>query len=792
MLVARYPHGTPLDKRVLGDRWNTSPIDRLVYLCREQQVRIGLATDGDRVALVWVPLSGVGGAAIWETSLFVESRERGLLQSFTGLLQASRFFAAREDQQLEALFEASEKAQSDVTDRLGFQVRQAVELLVAALSRADLERSGQLLVGIPPQTVYQAAATVMMRLVFLLYAEERDLLPLSEPLYAQNYAASTLREQLNAQAAIEGDEPLERRGAAWYRLLAIFRIIFAGLSHDRLRLPPYGGRLFDPDRFPFLEGRRPEESWLEAASRPVPIDDLTVKAILEAIQTLPISESGSKERRRLSFRSLDVEQIGHVYEGLLDHGAVRVANVEVGLVGKTGAEAEIPLTDLEKSASRGTGVLISFLVEKTEKSEGAVEKLLEGGRAAVKGSDPELRRLVNTVCDNDRALSDRVLPYAYALRTDLHGLPVVFPAGSLVVKQTRARRESGTEYTPRELAEEMVRYALEPLVYSPGPKEGVEADKWQLRPSTELLDLKICDPAVGSGAFLVSACRYLGDRVVEARVAEDPQLARNNRDDLTLDAQRDVVDRCLYGVDRDSMAVEMTKLSLWLITMARERPFNFLDHAIRDGDSLLGITSFDQVQYVHIDPEAGRSLHKDSLLNLTAAVKPLVEKAAQLRRDLEDLPTLSVRDADMKRRLNDEADDLVRTIRVVADGVIAAALFTATEKESKQTAAFQDLAMRIQPALDPSLPELQRAIVIAELNSRNQQMLNARCPVEGPPRVPLHWPLAFPEVFGEPARGFDLIVGNPPFMGGRKIAEHWVLTIALSRESSWRRESRKR
>ncbi|MGA7200693.1 MAG: DNA methyltransferase, partial [Candidatus Cybelea sp.] len=635
VLVMRYPHGTPLDHRLAGERWNASPVDRLTLLCRAQGVRIGLLTDGERVMLVWVPGAGPGGHATWETALFTESRERNLFQSFISLLHASHFFAVREDQQLEALFEASEKAQNEVTGQLGLQVRQAVELLVSALSRADLERGGALLSGVSPHRVYEAAATVMMRLVFLLYAEERDLLPLADPLYAEHYAASTLREQLDEQATMEGDEPLERRGAAWFRLLALFRIIYAGLNHDRLRIPPYGGRLFDPDRFAFLEGRRADETWSDAASRPLPVDDLTVRAILEAIQTLPIRESGSKERRRLSFRSLDVEQIGHVYEGLLDHGAERVDDVYVGLVGKTGEEAEIPLADLENAAGQGQQPLVSFLHDFTGKSPSAIEKLIERGRAVADGRDVEARRLVNTVCDNNAALAGRVSPFVYALRTDLHGLPVVFPPESLVVRQTRERRDSGTEYTPRELAEEMVRYALEPLAYSPGPRDGIEPNRWRLRLSSELLDLKICDPAVGSGAFLVSACRYLADRVVEAWVTENPERARGSRDDLTLEARRAVIGRCLYGVDRDPMAVEMAKLSLWLITMARERPFSFLDHSICEGDSLIGISSLDQLRYLHVNPESGRAVHARTHVDATAFVQPLVEKATALRLELE-------------------------------------------------------------------------------------------------------------------------------------------------------------
>lgn len=766
VIVMTYAHGTPLEKRVAGERSNTSPIDRLILLCRAQGVRIGLVTDGERIVLVWVPSAGTGGYATWETALFTESRERNLLQSFVSLLHAPRFFAVHSDAQLEALFELSEKAQNEVTGQLGFQVRQAVELLVAALSRADLERGGELLAGIPPQKVYEAAATVMMRLVFLLYAEERDLLPLSEPLYADYYSAFYLREQLDEQVSVEGDEPLERRGAAWYRLLALFRAIYGGLSHDRLRIPPYGGRLFDPDRFPFLEGRKPTESWLQTSSRPLPVDDLTVRAILEALQTLPISENGSRERRRLSFRTLDVEQIGHVYEGLLDHGAERVDDVYVGLLGKTGDEAEIPLADLEKAADEGTQPLVSFLHDFTGKSESAIEKLIERGRAVAEGRDGEARRLVKTVCDNNDTLAGRVAPFFYTLRRDLHDLPVVFPAQSLVVKPTRARRESGTEYTPRELAEEMVRYSLEPLVYSPGPREGVERDEWRLRPSAELLGLKICDPAVGSGAFLVSACRYLADRIVEAWVLESPDKAKIAPDELTLDARRLVVDRCLYGIDRDHMAVEMAKLSLWLTTMARERPFSFLDHSIREGDSLIGISSLDQLRYLHIDPEAGKAAHsKTNYYDVAALAVPLLQRASSLREELESLPTLSVRDAEEKKRLSEEADRAVGILRVLADGVVATALFTSSESAAKRDKAFQGYASTASIALAKSALDGDS---LEKLHGQSEQQINAGRPEGAPPRTTLHWPLMFPEVFG-PRSGFDAIVGNPPFVGGKKI-----------------------
>src|SRR5207247_6484842 len=128
----------------------------------------------------------------------------------------------------------------------------------------------------------------MMRLVFLFSAEERGLLLLGDPLWDQYYAVSTLRAQLREAADQHGEEVLERRFDAWSRLLATFRAVHSGVEHEGLRLPAYGGRLFDPDRFPFLEGRLPGTRWRESPARPLPINNRTVLQLLEALQILQV------------------------------------------------------------------------------------------------------------------------------------------------------------------------------------------------------------------------------------------------------------------------------------------------------------------------------------------------------------------------------------------------------------------------------------------------------------------------------------------------------------------------
>jgi len=222
---------------------------------------------------------------------------------------------------------------------------------------------------------------------------------------------------------------------------------------------------------------------------------------------------------------------------------------------------------------------------------------------------------------------------------------------------------------------------LSTLVYAPGPADEPDPAKWKLKSSEAILDLRVCDPAVGSGAFLVAACRFLADRVVEAWTAENSPLVaelsaqvppEGEVDDLTIEARRRVAERCLFGVDRDPMAVEMAKLSLWLTTMARERPFSFLDHALRVGDSLLGVTHLEQVLRFHIDPAE----HKQFFL--AGTVVPAVRHAIGLRRHVEASPVRDHRDAEAKAMLLAQANTALQAVNVVADLIVGAAFLSST------------------------------------------------------------------------------------------------------------------
>jgi hypothetical protein len=600
-----WPAGTRLDRRparsLTGDDWPATPIQRAETWCRESGVPLALVTDDDHWVLVWAQRNAPAASCRWRIGDLAD--ERVLQAGLVSVLGARRFFAVDDNETTERLFQRAADAEAEITKGLGFSVRRSVELLVAAISQDNVAHDGEVLADVAATEVYESAVSVLMRLVFLLYAEERRLLPAEDPLWAESYSVLTLRDELRTAAARDGEDALERRSVAWHRLLATFRAVHGGANHDRLTLPAHGGKLFDPDRFPFLEGRRapdhlvaggidlgPDDDAATGIGRPVAIDDRTVLAILDALLTVEVKVGRARVAQRVSYKALDVEQIGHCYEGLLDHGCTPVDVLALGLVGPEGAEPEFAITDLELRLATGPAPLLDWLADKARcnRSTPALTQLLARQPTGV-----DLARL-RVACGHDDNTVARVLPFWGLIRTDLRNLPVMLLPGSLYVTQTSTRRNTGAQYTTKTLAEEVARYALEPLVYEPGPQNEADPQQWRLRTPNDILGLRICDPAVGSGAILTAAGRYLADRLVEAAIEHGPgagpfsgrlaDLAGAPADEQTLLARREIVDHCLYGVDKNPVAAEMAKLSLWLITMARERPFTFLDHAIQVGD----------------------------------------------------------------------------------------------------------------------------------------------------------------------------------------------------------------
>lgn len=763
--------------------WTAGPADRLAHALRMRKVPLGIVTNGDTWTLVTVSDGGAVSTATWTRYAWLE--EPQTLRAFVALLTRTRFYGVPDGETFPGLLTKSLARQEEVTERLAEQSQAVVEMLVATLGRLDAQHQAEhgtrlLPPVVGPAEVYQAAVTVLMRLVFLLYAEERGLLPLDDDTYASAYAVNTLADSLRDRATDHGDDALERTATGWYRLLALFRGVHRGARHEQLILPAYGGSLFDPDRFPWLEGRASADLPLGSGDVPA-IDDRTLLKALDSLQTLQFA----KERRQVSYRSLDVEQIGYVYEGLLDQDALTASDwiVSIAVSDKDPRKngPELLLADLEHRQAQGGDALATWLVEQIKNMKGNRSKAsILKALTPLEGDDkPRYERLVREACGNDDEVTARVLPFAKLLRLDPRDLPVVYPPGSLYLTDSAARANTGAVYTPRFLAEQVVETTLEAIVYSPGPLDTQDKSAWVLKSPEQILNLKICDIAAGSGAFLVAATRYLADRLLESRRQHDTdavtpgdavdaaafgsedipavlglrELAKAEQDEL--DARRAVIANCIYGVDINPMAIEMAKLSLWLTSLDRNRPFSFLDDRLAVGDSLLGITSPQQLIDLHFDPKKGRALHKDALALFTSSVEGDLKSASELRHQIPLIGDRDSRDAETKQRLLRRAAEITSRLSSIADGLAAASLAGGTNASYLQVAVLVD-------DLGSSSSAFRSRVMGDELKPLKSE-------VGGGVHKPMHFPIAFPEVFSGGRSGFDAVIGNPPFLGGSKL-----------------------
>lgn len=733
-----------------------SPAEELAQFmrCHEDAPRVAIVTDGERWTLITALNENPDAFATWYAGDW--RREQVLLNAFSTLF-AFRRICSRTDSLMD-LLERTVQELENVTDTLGEQVQQAIEVLIQSLDKADAG-SGHSLQDIDEKTLYDASLTVMMRLVFILCAEERHLLPLSDPLYDDNYALSILRERLRGDL----EAVLERRYDAWVRFLALCRMIHQGVSHQDLRMPALGGSIFNPDRYPFLEGRSDGNT----QGRPLPIDNRTFLYLLEALQLIE-HPTGAEI---VSYGSLDVEQIGHIYEGLLELKVERVSTVTLRLnANKKASAPEQELTKLESLLLDSQKDLIEHLAEVTKVAKPKLKKLLEQEPTA------EQEAQLHGVC-GDPALAKRVLPFINLIKLDAWNRPIIYLAGAFMVTTGASRRDSGSYYTPRQLTERVVKTTLEPLVYV-GPSEGREKAAWQLRTPEELLKLKICDPTMGSGAFLVQTCRYLSQRLLEAWAEAEAQGKSITIDGEVVDslvelepmpakadarlveAKRLVAERCLYGVDKNPMAVELAKLSIWLVTLAKGRPFAFLDHCLGCGDSLLGIYRRND-----LDAIAAAAGMFGQLL------EEKIDEVLDLRRQIRHAVIRDIRDVKLQQSLLQTAQKKMGAIELIADVLLLSkisktkSLDVFFDKKIKKTKLKLPTPEQTLADVFPDAMELN-ANIIRKLELQRSSLWDNIHHREIDTYTPFHWALVFPEISEQD--GFDAIVGNPPFIGNNK------------------------
>ncbi|WP_328519608.1 DNA methyltransferase [Kribbella sp. NBC_00359] len=765
------------------DGWSANADDRAAALLRASgegygaRIPVAVVTDGRWWALVWQSAQGSTGSGVFDGALFRE--EPDLRDAFWALARLTSLAGGTVERRLPALLESSIASAEEITDALGNQVRASVELLVQSFSTSHLRAIADGAESPLPtdgHEVYGAAVTSVMRIVFLLFAEANELLP-TEQLYREAYAISEVFDHLDERrrhaVGIEGDEALAATYDTWHRLLATSQALYTGATFEDLRMPAYGGSLFDPARF----------SWLTATDETIGglrvlVDDRVMFHVLRSVQHARVDG----EDRQVSFRELDVEQIGYVYEGLLGYSARYTDKVIVGLQGpEAGSEPEVALDNLhdinhqaDHEPERFAKQLIAWV--KNEQSGAKIRTARQLAKAYVESNqavvEDEARRRLRPVVSDDR-LVEELVGYYKLMRLDPRGLPYVVPAGGLLVVETRSRATSGTHYTPRSLAEEVVHHTLEPLVYSPGPLETADTTRWKLIPSSQILDLKVADIAVGSGAFLVAAARYLGERLLEAWDAEGitrEDSTAEQRKHREVEARREIIAHCLYGADINRMAVEMCKLSLWLVSLDPDRPFSFVDDKIFCGNSLLGLTELRQLRGLHIDPSPARLSAPGFTVDVDLAIQRVTEVRQQLASPVAESDAM--RSTFAKRQLMKQLDEHLTQLRTIADSIVAAGL---------------SLGGKNGKVLDDAYENLSYALMSADLG--DSAMLDTVIASGLAPTVatdyirwdPLHWVLEVPDVIVGHG-GFDAIVGNPPFLGGQKLTSsigdnmrHWFV-----------------
>jgi hypothetical protein len=516
--------------------------------------------------------------------------------------------AGRDAALLERAIERAETHGSAVCASLSDGVLEALTALVGAF---DVHARGR---TADPRATFQQAVTLVYRVLFLLFAEAREIVPTWHRVYREAYTIESLCRRIVRRPQARG---------AWAALQAISRLSHAGCRAGDLTVTAFNGRLFSPSHTPLAER--------------VGVPDGAVSKAVIALATGP----GVHGRQRISYADLGVEQLGAVYERVLEY-----------------------------EPSRANGLL----------------------------------QLART--------SDE-------------------------------RKATGSFYTPRAMTEFLVRRALNPLVTG--------------RDAEQILNIRVLDPAMGSGAFLVAACRYLASSVEQALVAEGQWPSGDNVPGRRAELRRSVAQRCLYGVDTNPMAVQLARLSLWLTTLAHDRPLTFLDHHLAVGDSLAGAGLADLARR----PRPGRR----SAADFCKSTLPLFADLAADQMATRVLP-------DRFRLALEPAD----TVAAVRDKERALTALSAPGTPLSQWKTAADLWCAAWFWREGSLPAGVYSDVLASLLNQHtalstrhrSELLNTAAAVAATHRF-FHWELEFPEVFFDDTgrrradAGFDAVLGNPPW-----------------------------
>ncbi|HPA20715.1 MAG TPA: class I SAM-dependent DNA methyltransferase [Verrucomicrobiae bacterium] len=715
LLIQTLPIGADLDAKTSTDDrgWSASATRKFERLLRETRVPTGLLFNGTSFRLLYAPRGENSGSITFPVPAMAEIAGRPILAALHMLLDRERLLSVPSEARLPALLQKSRQYQSSVSETLAQQVLDALYELLRGFQAADERTRDELLrdtLAEHPDQIYGGLLTTLMRLVFLLFAEDRGLMP-GSTLYVRHYSLHGLFERLREDNERHPDT-MDHRFGAWAQLLALFGSVHRGCRHKDLKMPARSGHLFDPERYRFLDGRTLKEP--------------TVPLVPDGVVFRVLSKLLILDGERLSYRTLDVEEIGSVYQTVMGFRLEVAAGTSIAIKGKPkkGSVPAATIINLDTLLAVPGKDRPKWLAERTDQElSGDPEKALK----AAASIDDVLAALERKIARN--------------------ATPSPVAKGGLVLQPTDERRRSGSHYTPRSFTQPIVRKTLERILQRLGERPTPE----------QILALKICDLAVGSAAFLVETCRQLAEALLSAwrHHGGRPSVPPDETEELF--AMRLIAQRCLYGVDRNPMAVDLAKLSLWLATLAKDHPFTFLDHAIRPGDSLVGLTRWQIERFTwKLEPneESQRKLVTGYLWE--PEIRKRTAAALRERQNLlgmgDDYGT-----PQLKHEKLEKADELLDLVRFIGDAAIAA--YFSADKDKAREQKRDELAERIAAYLNKGDITQRPTAEVASLRSGEFAV------------TPFHWEVEFPEVFERENPGFDAFVGNPPYAGKNTIAD---------------------
>jgi hypothetical protein len=885
VFVADRSQGTSSSPPRLGVGRGRRDVTRVIEWLRKCGERVALLTNGRQWRLIHAG-PDYDAWCEWDSELwFDEGKPSAQVTALRTLLGRAALESADggTPPPLVAAIQASRSLEAELSAELGERVRRAVEHLVQVSSPVlDAALAGEAC-RVTSREIYIAACRVVMRCVVILFAEARELLPRSNAIYNDAYSLQGLREQL-LRAGGGKAERLRQAYGAWPRLLSLFWLVHDGSDHEALPITRYGGGLFRPGdpaaEDPVLRGLALLES---RENTPSDADLLQILDLLSRSRVRVRQGRGSTwVDAPVDFSNLSSEYIGILYEGLLDFELKRAPENDPIVFLAIGDQPALPFSRLDDLSERDTKQLLEKLkksrkqlaIESDDESGGeeAEEEVAEadededetaeeedGARVEPEAEKVELVTLPGVDSDKARLSQEMVEiwsrkavqaaglvrpprgrraadpgaqdTYNAQVAEAARGLVarVVLPGQWYLVRWGGTRKGAGTFYTKPQLAGPTTWRTLQPLAYRPVREEKHEATglvqvvEWAPRTPEEILALKVCDPAMGSGSFLVAALRYLTQALWESlnhhgRIdrqsgkticrladglelsdgAEEPYPVPFERPDfegrMKARLKRYVVERSIYGVDIDPLAVELARVSLWVETMARELPMTFLDHKLRCGNSLVGawLDRFQDYPIQAWERDGGDAKHERFVHHFREHIATRGRARGTLTRK-GDVWTQAI-----KARKGTIQEELRNRVRLESgnDIGITSELFPVEASHQAILEAFEDLHA-ISP-WDPEKQEARYRELVADARYQDLRFaLDTWCAVwfwpgdaielaPGPRdflRRPsevsqevsatirklagehrfFHWEIEYPDVFRGPQSGFDAVIGNPPW-----------------------------